>query len=176
MERKETIYDIVGKFYELFALASSFDEEELEKFEESLRETELLLMEDFENKIDSYVHVIKNLEFQKEQVIAGKKYLDNEKAKMLNKERSLENNIKRMKETLLWAMNQLEIPKVKTPEFTVSKRKTTSLEINDLEKAYELGLAQIEYKPDKKSIKKYVEENDDSNIATIITGESLVIK
>ena len=139
------IYEITGYALELMEY---LDAEEID--EQTVADTLEAIGAD--EKIDSYCKIIKSYENDISNI-------DNEIARLKARKDHAEKNISRMKTALDNFMQATQKDKVKTQLFTVSYRKSTSVEILDQERIpLQYRNVKIEESPDKSAIKKVLSE------------------
>ena len=139
------IYEITGYALELMEY---LDAEEID--EQTVADTLEAIGAD--EKIDSYCKIIKSYENDISNI-------DNEIARLKARKDHAEKNISRMKTALDNFMQATQKDKVKTQLFTVSYRKSTSVEILDQERIpLQYRKVKIEESPDKSAIKKILSE------------------
>ena len=135
------IYEITGYALELMEY---LDAEEID--EQTVADTLEAIGAD--EKIDSYCKIIKSYENDISNI-------DNEIARLKARKDHAEKNISRMKTALDNFMQATQKDKVKTQLFTVSYRKSTSVEILDQERIpLQYRNVKIEESPDKSAIKR----------------------
>lgn len=121
-----SLYELTGVFLQIQALAEDGDEQAFNDTLEAMNWNE-----DFENKCDATVMVIRNLEVSvgsdEGQIAAIKKILDDVKKSKAEKE----NKIKRLKENMARAMIAVEKPKFKTGKFSFWTQKTSEVVIDN---------------------------------------------
>jgi septal ring factor EnvC (AmiA/AmiB activator) len=139
------IYEITGYALELMEYldAEEIDEQTVHDTLESIGADE---------KIDSYCKIIKSYEDDISNI-------DNEIARLKARKERAEKNIDRMKAALDGFMQATRQDKAKTKLFTISYRKSTSVEILDQERIpLQYRKVKIEESPDKSAIKKVLSE------------------
>ena len=114
-----TIYELTSDYLNLLELAEDPDIDE-QAFLDTLEGIEGAL----EDKADGYAKVIRNLE-------ADAAVCDAESKRLRNKKQTIENNIKRMKSALQFAMQMTGKTKFKTALFTFGIRKNPASVVID---------------------------------------------
>lgn len=171
---KQTIYEIMGDYRTLYEMAS--DEEKSKEFEKMLQDTKESIDFSLEEKAYGYAKVCKNLAYNRSLLEGQEKFLKEELERIQNKIKSSKSNEKRVKDTLLEAMQIAEIPKFKNNEFTIYQGKSVTVEVLDCEKALEQNLAVAEIKPNKDKIKRKLQAGEDLDFAVLKESKFLVIK
>ncbi|WP_250277233.1 siphovirus Gp157 family protein [[Clostridium] colinum] len=171
---KQTIYEIMGDYNTLYEMAS--DEELSKEFEQMLKDTKESIDYSLEDKAYSYAKVCKNLAYSRSLLEGQEKFLKEELERVQSKIKSNKNNEKRIKDTLLEAMQLADIPKFKNDTFTIYQSKSISVEVLDCEKALNQDLASIEIKPDKDKIKRKLQAGENLDFAKLKESKFLVIK
>ena len=161
-----TLFDIQGEYLRLYELA--IDEEDPQAFLDTLES----LNADLAEKSAGYVSVIKQLDMESDEcdkVIEAFKH----------KKEVRQNNIKRMKEALLGAMDTAGLTEIQAGNYTLKIAKNggkAPLEIPD-ESLVPERFMKIKYEPDKELIRKTIEDGTDLPFAEIKErGRHLTIK
>lgn len=139
MEKKISLYELNGIYLDILHNGSEWDEETFKMALDSVQGT-------IEEKVENYAKVIRYLEGEQEM-------LKKEEERISGRRKSLENQVKRLKEGMQLSMDLTETPKIKTPLFTiwVQESKSASVEITNekqLLKAYKIP----EVKADRKQL------------------------
>lgn len=150
-----------------------FLEGDLEGFdEETIRDTIEAVQGTYEDKLEAYCKVIRNLE-------ADCTALKNEENRLKDKRRSLEHNIDRLKRAMFDSMKTTGTTKVKGTIFTVSIQKNggklpviVDVDIADLPDE----LVRVTEAPDLDAITKLLEQGESKYAHFGERGESLRIK
>ena len=153
------IYELTGAFARVQALI----EEGAENLEDTLESIECAL----EDKVEGYVSIIKNITSDIEGLKAEEK-------RLAERRKALENSIDRMKSALEFALHSSNKDKVKTAKFTVSFRKSSSVEITD-ENLVPSEFIKIEKKIDKAQIKNLLKQHE-LEFARLVESKNLQIK
>lgn len=171
---KQTIYEIIGDYNTLYEMA--LDEEMSAEFEQMLKDTKESIDFSLEEKAFAYAKVCKNLAYNRSLLEGQANFLKEELEKVKSKIKASENNEKRIKNTLLEAMQLANIDKFKNDMFTIYQHSSIAVEVLDNKKALEQGLANIEIKPDTKKIKDKLKAGEELDFAILKQNKSLVIK
>lgn len=162
------LYEIVG---DILQLQEMFEEEAID--EETLKDTLEGIEGEFDDKIENYCKVIKNLESD----IAG---LKAEEQRLSGKRKSLENNIKSLKSFMFNSMKAINKTKAGGDLFTASIQKNGGVTpiILDVEDTSKLPdeLVRIKEEPDMEAIRKILEKGESEYAHFGERGESLRIK
>jgi len=161
-----TLYDIKGEYLRLYELAT--DEEDPQAFLDTLES----LNADLAEKSAGYVSVIKQLDMESDEC-------DKVIEAFKRKKEVRQNNIKRMKEALLGAMDIAGLMEIQAGNYTLKIAKNggkAPLEIPD-ESLVPERFMKIKYEPDKELIRKTIEDGTDLPFAEIKErGRHLTIK
>lgn len=136
-----TLYELTGQFLEIYNMDID-DETKLDTLEA------IDWTNDYENKVEGYVKVIKSLEAD----IEARK---NEKKRLDGLNESDQTKIDNLKAALAVSMTETGQTRVDTTLFKVGFRKSKAVVVDEdkLPKKYQI----VSYKPDKKEIKKLLE-------------------
>lgn len=168
------LYELQGKYLELFELAG--DEETAEEFRQAIQDTKEGLDFELEEIAYNYAKVCKNLDYKKSNLEGQEKFLNEELERVRNKKKFIENNKKYLLNNLSNAMETAGVNKFKNEQFNIYHSKSISVEVNDLEKALEAGLATTEIKADKATIKKRLQSGEELNFAELKETRFLIIR
>lgn len=155
-----TLYELTGQYLEIYNL--DMDDETKQDTLDSID-----WAEDYENKVENYVKVIKNLDADME---ARKNEIER-----LRKLNDADNSKKeRMKEAVKESMELAGHDRVDTPLFKVSFRKSEAVEVDDLllPEAYKVAT----YKPDKKRLKEDLKNGLEILGAELVERKNLSIR
>lgn len=155
-----TLYELTGIFQQIYNL--DMDDETKQDTLDSID-----WAEDYENKVENYVKVIKNLDADME---ARKNEIER-----LRKLNDADNSKKeRMKEAVKESMELTGHDRVDTPLFKVSFRKSEAVEVDDLllPEAYKVAT----YKPDKKRLKEDLKNGLEILGAELVERKNLSIR
>lgn len=162
-----SIYEITGDYMRLMDM---MDDPELDQ--QTLNDTLEGIEGEFEVKAEAYAKVMKNLE-------ADAEGLKNEIDRLTQRKRAIDNNIKRLKETLQSAMTFTGKTKFKTDLFSFGIQKNAPsvvLETEDLEIVPE-EFIRTKYEIDKAAIKDALKAGAElPGVAHLEQGESLRIR
>lgn len=144
-----TLYNLADDFVRLLNLVQNGDITE-EEYKDAVEE--LKLTENFESKIDDYIYVIDELKAQAERI-------KNEINRLQSRKKSVENNIRRLNETLVDAMNLTNQSKIKTDRYTTwIQANPISLVINDESQIPKEFFEEQAPKLNKKELTKHFKE------------------
>lgn len=161
-----TLYELNEEYSNLlYTLENTTDDPEL--IEDTIASTGI--NEDIENKFESYGQVIN-------QIKADEKAVSDEIKRLSEKKKIYQNNLDRLKNSLINSMAVTGNSKIKTPLFSFSIRNTRVVKIEDETKLPDSVLNVQPPKPDKKAIKKLIESGEEVPGATIGFNESLNIR
>ena len=155
-----TLYELTGIYQQIYDM--DMDDETKQDTLESIDWTE-----DFENKVEGYVKVIKNLdadiEVRKNEIDRLKKFNDADKSKK-----------ERMKIDLATSMELTGHEKVDTTLFKVSFRKSEAVEVDDLllPEAYKVAT----WKADKERLKEDLKNGLEISGAELVKRKNLNIR
>ena len=163
-----TLYDLTNDYMELLQMAEDPDIDE-QAFMDTLEGIDGAL----EDKADGYAKVIRNLE-------ADAAACDAESKRLRNKKQTIENNIKRMKSVLQFAMQMTGKTKFKTALFTFGIRKNPASVVIDAANVRNFPEQYIiESEPilDKKALKDALKAGEDmTGLCHLEQSESLSIR
>jgi len=163
-----TLYELTDELMQLLELA-----EDPEVDPEVLEDTLAALTGEIEDKAVGYGKVIRQLESD---AVA----LKAEEARLNNRRKTLENNVKRMKDSLFTTMKVMNRQKIDTELFKFSIRKNPAAVVMDeqyIENIPEEYLIPQEPKIDRAKLKEDLKAGKDlDGIAHLEQGESLTIK
>ena len=160
-----TLYELSDDYMNLLTMAEDPDIDP-EAFADPLAGIEGAI----EDKADGYAKVMKQLE-------ATSANLEFEEKRLMNRRKTIDRNIKRMKQALQDAMIATGKPKFKTDLFSFTIRKNPASVVIDRETSIppEFLIPQ-DPKIDKKAIKAAIDRGDDITFAHLEQGESLIIR
>ena len=146
---KATLFDIVGEFQELYNLATS---EEIEA-EEAFIDTLESLKGELEAKSSGYVAVINRLESEQARA--------EEIAKTYSAvAKSRKNAIKRMKDTLLYAMDSLDRAEMPAGDLTIRIKKNGGLQPLVIDGDVPDSMMKVIVEPDNDKIRTFLKDNE----------------
>ena len=160
-----TLYELTNDYLTLLDMAEDPDIDE-----QALIDTMEGIEGEIEIKADGYARVMKQLE-------ATSANLEYEEKRLMNRRKTIDRNIKRMKQALQDAMIATGKPKFKTDLFSFTIRKNPASVVIDRETCIppEFLIPQ-DPKIDKKAIKAAIDRGDDITFAHLEQGESLIIR
>lgn len=155
-----TLYELTGIYQQIYDLG--MDDETKQETLDSIDWNE-----DYENKVEGYVKVIKNLdadiEARKNEIDRLKKLNDSDKAKK-----------DRMKLTLEESMELTGHDRVDTALFKVSFRRSNAVEVDMVLLPDEYK--KVEYKADKTALKRLLADGQEIAGATLVENKNLSIR
>lgn len=155
-----TLYELTGQFLDIYNMDLD-DETKLDTLES------IDWNEDYENKVENYIKVIKNLEADVEA-----RKTEQDRLKKLND--ADKKKIERMKSDLAASMELTGRDKVDTSLFKVSFRRSKSVEVDMvlLPDRYK----KIEYKADKAGLKQLLTNGEEIAGAELVENKNLNIR
>lgn len=158
----------MGTLYELtdnLRMIQQLIEDGAEGLDDTLESVEMAL----EEKVEGYSMVIRNIESD----VDG---IDKEIKRLTERKQVLKNGIDRMKNNLQFALTSTGKKKVQTEKFTVSLRKSTSVQIVDESKIpEEFFKVKVEKTVNKKDLAQQLKETEIEG-ARLVENESLQIR
>ena len=145
-----TLFDIVGEFQELYDMATSEEEQSEQVFQDTLDS----LKGELETKSNGYVAVMNRLEMeQKKADEVVKRYQAIRDAR--------KNAIKRMKDTLMLAMDELQIEQMPAGDFTIKIKKNGGVQpmVIDLPDQVPDNMTKVVIEPDNDKIRAFLKDN-----------------
>lgn len=149
-----TLFNLVGEFETLYALATSEDAEDEQIFLDTLE----ALRGELEVKAGGYVHVIKQLEMEAnecDKVIEAFK----------QKKTTRANHIKRMKEALIEAMDIAGVDSIPAGEYTLKIAKNGGLQPLKIDGEVPDNFKKVIYEDDKDLIRKALNDGEELSFA-----------
>ena len=160
-----TLYELTNEYLQLLEMAEDPDVDP-----ETLADTMEAIGGEIEDKADGYARVMKQIE-------ANAAGIKSEIDRLTARKTSMENNIKRMKESLQAAMEATGKKKFKTALFSFNIQKNpTSLKIDDPDAVPENFLIPQPPKVDNAAIKDALKAGAVYDFAHLAQGESLRIR
>lgn len=155
-----TLYELTGQYLEIYNL--DMDDETKQDTLESIDWNE-----DYENKVENYIKVIKNNDAD----IEARK---NEIKRLSELNKSAERKNERLKEVLKESMELTGHERVDTPLFKVSFRKSEAVEVDDLllPESYKVAT----WKADKKRLKEDLKNGLEILGAELVERKNLSIR
>ena len=147
-----SLYDIESDFLALYELATT------EGDEQAFLDTLEALKGELEVKAGGYVHVIKQLEMEADEC---DKVIDAFKAKKATRT----NNVKRMKEALMQAMDIAGVDKLPAGEYTLKIAKNGGLQPLKIDGEVPDNFKKIIYEDDKELIRKALNDGEELGFA-----------
>ncbi|EJF6307979.1 siphovirus Gp157 family protein [Listeria monocytogenes] len=157
-----TLYSIQGKYQQLLNLAEQLDPELLKDTLESIDD-------ELETKAENVAFVIKELEGQS-------LVLETEIKRLSERKTTINNNIKRLKQSLQDAMETANKPKIRTNLFTLGIRKSPPSVLVEDERKLINYLVEQPKKLDKAKLKDDLKKGIDVPGAVLVQTERLQIK
>ncbi|QOP42484.1 siphovirus Gp157 family protein [Sulfurimonas sediminis] len=159
------LIDIASEFQAIYEMAS--DTDDIETITKLYNE----LNEDLEVKADSVRVVLAKLKSDSD-------YLTSEIKRLQERKKSIEKNAENLKSLLMWTLQKVGIPKLKTAKATFYFATSKSLQVSDEVKLSSLPdeYIQIEYKTNKKALKEAIEAGKEIPGVTIVENETLRIR
>ena len=155
-----TLYELTGQFLDIYNL--ELDEEtKLDTLDSIDWQT------DYENKVENYIKVMKNIE-------ADVEARKNEIKRLTELNKADEKKKDHLKETLSTSMQLTGHERVDTPLFKVSFRKSQAVEVDEtvLPESYKVAT----WKPDKKRLKEDLKNGLEIVGATLVERKNLSIR
>lgn len=143
-----TLFDIVGEFQDLYAMATSEEEQAEQVFIDTLDS----IMGEIETKSEGYIAVINKLDMEQKK---AKEVADRYAAIA----RSRENSIKRMKERLLYALDQMGKNELAAGDFTIKIKANGGVAPLIIDGDVPDNMTKITVEPDNKKIREFLKDN-----------------
>lgn len=144
-----TLFDIVGEFQALYEMATSEDVESEDAFIDTLNS----LSAELETKSGGYVAVINRLEAEQAKADEiAKAYAAVSKSR--------KNAIKRMKDTLLYAMDELGVSEMPAGDLTIKVKKNGGLQPLVITGDVPDNMTKVTIEPDNDKIRAYLKDNE----------------
>jgi len=148
---KVSLFDIVGEFQQLYEIATSEEEQAEEAFIDTLNS----LKGELEEKSSGYCAVINRLEAEQA------------KAEEVSKAyaavaKSRKNAIKRMKDTLLMAMEELEKTEMPAGELTIKIKKNGGMQPLVIDGNVPDNMTKVTIEPDNEKIRAFLKDQPDN--------------
>lgn len=155
-----TLYELTGQFLEIYNMDLD-DETKLDTLDS------IDWNEDYENKVENYIKVMKNLEAD----IAARK---NEQDRLKKLNDADKKKIERMKSAIAASMELTEHDKVDTTLFKVSFKRSKSVEVDMVLLADQYK--RIKYEPNKDEIKRLLKSGEEILGAELVEKKNLNIR
>ena len=149
-----TLFNLVGEFETLYALATSEDAEDEQVFLDTLE----ALRGELEVKAGGYVHVIKTLEMEMNEC-------DNVLDAFTRKKKTRANAVKRMKEALIGAMDAAGVESIPAGEYTLKIAKNGGLQPLKIDGDVPDNYKKVIYEDDKDLIRKALNDGEELEFA-----------
>ena len=144
-----TLFDIVGEFQSLYEMATNEDVESEDAFIDTLNS----LTAELETKSGGYVAVINRLEAEQTKADEiAKAYAAVAKSR--------KNAIKRMKDTLLYAMDELGVSEMPAGDLTIKVKKNGGLQPLVITGDVPDNMTKVTIEPDNDKIRAYLKDNE----------------
>lgn len=158
-----TLYELTGRYLELLDMAEDVDADTLADTLEGIEG-------EIEDKADNYAKVIRNIEGDIQKV-------KSEIERLTAKKQTMENNVRRIKESLQASMVATGKTKFKTQLFSFGIQKNpASVQLKEGVEVPVQFYKQPEPVLDKTALKNYLKENGAQDYAELVQTESLRIK
>lgn len=144
---KTTLFDIVGEYQQLYDLATSEEEQAEQVFIDTLES----IKGELDTKSAGYVAVINRLEAEQAKADEiAKAYAQ------VSKNRK--NAIKRMKDTLLYAMDMMEVSEMSAGDLTIKIKKNGGLQPLVIDGDVPDSFTKVIIEPDNEKIRAYLKD------------------
>lgn len=154
-----TLYKLNERYQNILQVAEMMDEEQLE---EALKD----INDDIEHKAENYAKVIKELETH----VDG---LKREEKRLSDRRKSVQNNIKRMKENLENSMKLQGKTKFKTQLFSFNiQNNAPSLSVMDESNIPKRFFEEQKPKLNKTALKNYMKEHEDEEVEGVLLKQT----
>lgn len=136
-----------------------------------LKECLTLSEDELKEKLEGYGKIIANLKFDADTIKAEAELVKKEYDRLSAKAKAAENRVTSLKSYILWAFDALKLDKVKTPSFTVFKKKSPlSLNVDDV------NVSTLDEKFVTKSVSKSALQQAIKDGSLTVTDSGLVLK
>lgn len=136
-----------------------------------LKECLTLSEDELKEKLEGYGKIIANLKFDADTIKAEADLVKKEYERLSSKAKAAENRVTSLKSYILWAFDALKLDKVKTPSFTVFKKKNPlSLNVDDV------NVSTLDEKYITKSVSKSALQQAIKDGSLTVTDTGLVLK
>lgn len=141
-----TLFELTTDMQALYALATEEDDEQA--FLDTLEGLKGMI----QDKAASYVDVIQQLDME-----AAKADL---MAKQFAQKRDIrKNNVKRMKEALMWAMDQMDVKEMPAGDYTIKVVKNGGMQPMVIDGEVPDNMTKVTVEPDNTKIREFLKEN-----------------
>jgi len=160
------LYNITQEYLDIASKLMELDGELTDELNEALA----INKNDLETKATNYAYVILQAQMDSE-------IIDKEIERLMSAKARRTNMIARLKERVKNAMQIYGIDKVESPTLKLSLRKSEAVEVEDVEELDQnFVTVKVTKQPDKKAIKRAIEDGQEVKGAVIITNQNLQIK
>lgn len=136
-----------------------------------LKECLTLSEDELKEKLEGYGKIIANLKFDADTIKSEAELVKKEYDRLSAKAKAAENRVTSLKSYILWAFDALKLDKVKTPSFTVFKKKNPlSLNVDDV------NVSTLDEKFVTKSVSKSALQQAIKDGSLTVTDSGLVLK
>ena len=136
-----------------------------------LKECLTLSEDELKEKLEGYGKIIANLKFDADTIKSEADLIKKEYERLSAKAKAAENRVTSLKSYILWAFDALKLDKVKTPSFTVFKKKNPlSLNVDDV------NVSTLDEKFVTKSVSKSALQQAIKDGSLTVTDSGLVLK
>ena len=136
-----------------------------------LKECLTLSEDELKEKLEGYGKIIANLKFDADTIKAEADLIKKEYDRLSAKAKAAENRVTSLESYILWAFDALKLDKVKTPSFTVFKKKNPmSLNVDDV------NVSALDEKFVTKSVSKSALQQAIKDGSLTVTDSGLVLK
>lgn len=151
---KTTLFDIVGEYQQLYDLATSEEEQAEQVFIDTLES----IKGELDIKSAGYVAVINRLEAEMAKA-------DEVAKAYASVSKSRKNAIKRMKDTLLYAMDVMDVTEMSAGDLTIKVKKNGGMQPLVIDGDVPDSLTKVTIEPDNDKIRAYLKEHEDCEFA-----------
>lgn len=151
---KTTLFDIIGEYQQLYELATSEEEQAEQVFIDTLES----IKGELDIKSAGYVAVINRLEAEMAKA-------DEVAKAYASVAKSRKNAIKRMKDTLLYAMDVMDVTEMSAGDLTIKIKKNGGMQPLVIDGDVPDSLTKVTIEPDNDKIRAYLKEHDDCEFA-----------
>lgn len=174
-----TMYELSAKQAELTEMLIAEAEENSGAIPEELLNEMLDCDKDIDKKIENCAKAIKIIEAEAAIADAEIAVMTREISRLRSRRDSIHDGANRLRSRVVQFMSEVGKEKVKTPLFTVWIHRQTGVDIPDesvLPIDFKKQTVKVEYKPDTKLIREYLEKGDSVTGAELVTKENLRIR
>ena len=174
-----TMYELSAKQAELTEMLIAEAEENSGAIPEELLNEMLDCDKDIDKKIENCAKAIKIIEAEADVVEMEIARMSEEISRLRKRRDSIHDGADRLRTRTVQFLSEVGKDKVKTPLFTVWIQRKIDVDIPDesvLPIDFKKQTVKVEYKPDTKLIREYLEKGDSVTGAELVTKESLRIR